>query len=164
VCSSDLVSNDQSGSRITSRSLNSLKDRGEPARLNDREDSPLNTTTDRRVRNGSNCGQRPRELTGDDRALDDLDAARDNLLIGEEAADRLLDPATGLAAGDQQAACLDVESAAVAAQLGRGSSGIADGGQTDFTIVAEVSVDLGFNSRITRPGLQPRRQRAHVFN
>jgi hypothetical protein len=142
--------------------LDGLKDGCEPARFGSQESDPLHATPNRRYARSPNNGQGPRELARDDGALYDLDAGRDDLLIGEEATDGFLNPTAGPAAGDKQVASLDVQGAAVAAQLGHNSGGITNGRQPYFTIVAEVGVNLGLNTALVRPGLQPGRQRAYI--
>ena len=59
----------------------------------------------------------------------------------------------GLGAGNEQVTGLNEQGTAAVAKLS-----LADGGETDFAIAAEVGEDLGFDVPLVRPGFQLRRQ------
>jgi len=147
------VGDDQIRTRITGGCTNCIEDGREALRLHHREDGALDATTSRSVRRRTNRGQWARETTRNNRAIYHIDAARNHTLRFEELANTLLDPMAGLGASDEEVTGLNEQGTTAVAKLS-----LADGGEANFTVEAEVGEDLGFDVPLVRPGFQLGRQ------
>ena len=150
-------SDDQVRTSVARGGLNRIEHGAEAAHLHNREDRTLSATATRRHQRRTFTKQRTRETTRNNRTLDHHDAARNHTLRFEELADALLDPLAGMGASDEEVTALNEQGTTAVAKLS-----LADGGEANFTVEAEVGEDLGFDVPLVRPGFQLGRQLGRV--